>query len=931
MIFFQPVLAVLGCAILAAGYSIPGSVERVYFYYAYKLDFLTPGAQVIAPGCPGAKGKACTLDEFIRYISQNSEKLPKFSITTEEYPPVAATAQKIADEGLTGVIDVNKVVQDAKGNYATLLRKVGDRVLGKLESGPKDAAELANFEICKTNVFESMKAVYNERMRAAVESFKPFAGEAEAFKVVEIEKGRGKTVNWGETVKANPGKTKKEITTAWKEHIAGGHEENLRMLEESVRTAKDLVCPAGGSRRRAKRQAALCGEAIIQDPLPGPDDAATPPKGEDTPAPPKGEEAPTPPKGEDATTPPKGKDAAAPPKGEDVPAPPKGEKIPSSKLGKAAELAETISEKEFAEIAAKRGLSTLAKEKWSMSLSDVRTSLKYERLTPASPKVSGGGFKGPSAGAGAAAIVGGAVWVYGVVDAFTHNVTALDRAAAVTAIIPFVGCAVQTAAEVEKGDVNGLDSAMCILGDGLLLTPAFPLGIAIHVVRAVMSFFKPPPVPTLEDMQSARDKTWNRFLDDDIYTYIYSHPSYNNVTDHPRRSEEKTFGEKLESALAIEELAVQSQGAQTIGAASASAQEDLEATVSPEEKAEMEKGILTAKEQILAAMDKEIVRRQRQLLMTLPKALKESHDISLQPTADQYNKDFIENVASEKMVNTYKKISFVDPDSGRQFDDADEVRAKLNGIATSLRQAPPALPGYFDLAYIVGQSRALVSLNNATLSPQDYMREKVANLSESSVQLHALHHTLQVARLLTKKTTEDKLSTFFPNDDAQGARELQTIVAMKYGRLHDDAKFKWADAKFNGATSFFLDEQMPGLTRYLTHPEVPPSLEKTESTLVVSLVIGLGQSIVESLTQHAEALGEREEVGVGQVIMDLAAKLQGMVGESDSQWAAAVEASRNKYNSTAIPSPDPAPAARLRRTLPRSSSGHRAQLGVSAQ
>ncbi|OAR01471.1 hypothetical protein LLEC1_03892 [Akanthomyces lecanii] len=901
MRLFQPVLALLGSAVLAAGYSIPGSVERVYFYYAYKLDTLTAAKQSIAPGCKGAKGP-CNLDEFIRFISQNSEKLPKFSITTEEYPPVAATAQKIADKGLTGGIEVNKVVQDS-GNYAALLRKIGDKVLGKLAANPKPE-DAANFEICKANVFESMKSVYNERMRAAVESFKPFEGDGKPpFKAVVIEKGRGKAIDFPGTGKANPERTLQEIKTAWNQHIAGGHKENLESLRDSVKQAKDLVCPAGGSRRRTKRQALLCGEDIVQEPLPGSEDAPAPPK------------EPTPPKGDDAPTAP---EEPTPPKGGDAPTAP----VEGEVLGKSAELGETISEQVFTELATKSGLADLAKNKWSMSLSDVRASFGYKRLTPTSPKL-GGGSKGISAGSGAVAVVGGALWVYGIVEAFTHDVTALDRASAVTTIIPFVGCAVQAAAALEKDDSDALDTAMCFIGDGLLLTPAWPVGIVIHVVRAIRSFFKPPAIPTLEHMQRARERTWNRYLEDDVYSYIYSHPSYNNVTDHPRRAEEKTFRDKLESVFAIEQMAVQSFGSQTIGAATASAQDDLAAANSTEAKAEMEKGILAAKEQISAAMDKEIVRRQRQVLLNLPKALKESHDISLLPTAEQYNKDFIDNVASDKMVDEYKQtLKF----------NADEVRQKLNDIATSLRKTSLALPGYFDMAYILGQSRALVSLKNDTLSPQDYLREKVANLSESSVQTHVLHHTLQIARLLEKKTTEDQLSTVFPNGDKQGARELQTIVAMRFGRLHDDAKFKWARKQFKGAAAYLIDGQMKGATRYLTYPEVPPTLEDAESPLVVSIVIGLTQAIVESLHQQAEALGQRRP-GVLQVIMDVAANFQNKVGEPDFQWPVAVEASRNKDNGTTIPSPVPVPtpAVRPRSTLQRSSSEHRTPLEVTAQ
>ncbi|ATY61447.1 Heat-labile A chain [Cordyceps militaris] len=886
MILFHPVLALLGFATFVASYSIAGSVERMYFYYAYKLDRLTPGNQLIAPGCDD-----CTLDEFIKHISKDKSIKP--AISTEPFPDVVKTAEKIAKDGYTGIIELGQVVKDVKNNYAALLQKVGERVLGKLESSPSNPANLADFEKAKAGVFEAMKGVYNERTRAAVESFKPFAGDAEPFKVISTESGRGMKFEFAATVEANPGKTKAEIKAAWKKHIEGGHEENIVSLANSIKVAKDILCPVGGS--KMKRRALLCGEVLVTDPLTTGADVVSPP-----------------------------------PKGEEVGVPPKGEKAPSE-LGESAKLAEEISEKEFAELAAKRGLDTLAKEKWQMSLSEVRTKLKYEPLKPTSPKVGAGGFKAPSIGGGAVAVVGGAFWVYGVVDAFTHNVTALDRAAAITAIIPFVGCAVSTASAAEKGDVDGLDSALCFLGDGLLLTPAFPLGIAIHVVRAIMSFFKPPALPTLDEFQGRRDRAWARFLRDDIYTYIYSHESYQTVTGHPFRSEHKTFREKLESALAIEQLAVLSEGAQSIGAATASAHDDAEAADTPERKAEIAKGVEDAAEKLREATHAEIVRRQRKLVMNLPKELKEKHDMSLQPTADQYNADFIKSITEEKMVNKYKTIYPGDPEvPGSGTDDADEIRVKLKGFGDQLRETPPALPRYFDLAYIVGQSRSLLSVDNATLSVPDYIRDLVPSLSETAVQLHAIHHTLQIARLLNGKVSEAELSTVSPTEDAQGARDVQTLVALKYGRVYDEYKFRWANSMFHGATAFFIEEQMPGVEKFLIQPQVPPVPTGTEdfedTHLYVSLAAGLSEAIVDTLKGNADALGKRHVVGVGQAIMDRASRLQEKVGESDALWVLAVEGLRKKDAALVQPtSPE-----KIKRTLPRSSSVYRAQLAASA-
>ncbi|KAM3516492.1 hypothetical protein NHJ13051_009862 [Beauveria bassiana] len=826
MFLFQPMLALLGFAWLAAGYSIAGSVERMYFYYAYKLDTLTPGNQVIAPGC-----KDCNLDQFIKHISK--DKNIKVSISTEPFP---------------------EVVKDAKNNYASLLQKVGDRVVGKLSSSPNSPELAADFEKAKAGVYEAMKGVYNERMRAAVESFKPFPGEAEAFKVVEKEKGRGKSVDLEATVKANPIKTKAQIKAAWNKHIAGGHQENLSNFQKSITLAQELVCPAGSSRRMMKRQGLLCGETIIQDQLGGI---------------------------KEVTPPPKGDEMAGPPKGEEV-KPGKGEKTPSE-LGKSAKLAEEVSEKEFAELAAKRGLDTLAKEKWQMSLSDVRTKLKYEPLKPTSPKVGAGGFKAPSIGAGAVAVVGGALWVHGVVSAFTHNVTELDRAAAVTAIVPFVGCAVGTAAAAEKGDVDGLDSALCFLGDGLLLTPAFPVGIAIHVVRAIMSFFKPPKLPELADFQRQRDQTWARYLQDDISTYIYSHESYYEATGHPRRSKEKTFREKLESSLAMEKFAVISNGAQTIGHTEASAQDDLEAADSPESKAEMERVVQNATEQLHEAMSKEIVRRQRKLLIDMPKELKEKHDMSLQPTADQYNAEFIKNITTEQMVGKYRTIYPGDPEvPGSQRDDSGEIRAKLRGFGDKLRETPPALP----------RSHAC----------------STARLPKTSF--------LQSPRPRMPKMP----------------RNVQTLVALKLGRVYDELKFKWANRQFHGATAWFPDQQIKGVNKFLTQPQlhpVPVETEDFENTYTyVSLVTGLSDAIVATLKDNADALGRVQVVSVGQSITDLAECLKDMVGESDAHWAAAIEELRKKEAADGVVE---VPPAKLKRTLARSSSGYRSEIAASMQ
>ncbi|KAM3514588.1 hypothetical protein MY11210_001823 [Beauveria gryllotalpidicola] len=183
----------------------------------------------------------------------------------------------------------------------------------------------------------------------------------------------------------------------------------------------------------------------------------------------------------------------------------------------------------------------------------------------------------------------------------------------------------------------------------------------------------------------------------------------------------------------------------------------------------------------------EIVRRQRELLISLPKALKEKHDISLGPIDDDFNNKFIENVTSSETVEKYSKWLFMDEGADTQ-DNTEEVERELNDIGDALAANPLALPQHFDPAYILGQSQGLKSLHNETLSLQAHLREKFGTLPEATLQFHFLHHTLQIAK---GKLTEDQLSTEFPTTDAQGVGNLQTLITLKYGRISDESKL-WA-------------------------------------------------------------------------------------------------------------------------------------------
>ncbi|KJZ70085.1 hypothetical protein HIM_10525 [Hirsutella minnesotensis 3608] len=300
--------------------------------------------------------------------------------------------------------------------------------------------------------------------------------------------------------------------------------------------------------------------------------------------------------------------------------------------------AERASEKEFGELAATHKLTAVAEGKWELSLSAVRARLLgYKPLGPGSPKIlSPGGANLPFK-------------IQGLVDAFSTNANALDRAVATASIIPIVGCAVQLGAYAQDGQVTaleGVDLALCFLGDALLLGKVTaPLGIAVHVVRSMISaFVSPPDRPTRAELKSLRDKPWQAFLDEKLTRFLSS----------------KAFRTKLESSVAIDSLAVLSEAGQAIGLLNAASQLDATNLADvPVELSQIQADTQKAIDGIRSTASTEIVRRQRQFLLTRPSALRDDMSVSLESTASDYNSEFIKRITSDEMIEAYPDSSII--------------------------------------------------------------------------------------------------------------------------------------------------------------------------------------------------------------------------------------------------------------------------------
>ncbi|KAF4505951.1 hypothetical protein G6O67_007846 [Ophiocordyceps sinensis] len=501
---------------------------------------------------------------------------------------------------------------------------------------------------------------------------------------------------------------------------------------------------------------------------------------------------------------------------------------------KEAATAKRVSENEFAKLVARNKHTaklTVEAQKWSkpLSLSELRTLLPgYQPFSPNTPKLRLG--HGLAASPKSGQVLGGALWISGVVRAFATDVSLADRLTAVSAILPFVGCAVQTAADaVERGQMDGLDGVLCLLGDALMLGGATaPFGFAVHVARAIVQLFKPPPeLPTKEEMQTARNKHWQDFLENRLYSFLYSHRIH-----HPKQE----FANKLSSCLAMEALAVLSQGAQAIGALNASSQ-----YANPDNASQLLSGTREAIDGIRATTLADISRRQRQFLINITSVLKDDAAFSLKSAADEYNsqainalRDNIKNYKSFWQRITTQPGDVISPAGPDTYED---VRTHIGKIEDFLLQQPPPMPSLFDIAYIIGQSKGLADVDPSTLSPQAYLRELHPRQPNNYITVVSIVHTQGIARLLRGNLSEADLPKIFPT--RKHLRAFQLLVAIKHGKVAEGLKKKLADRVL--VSGAFLDAQE---VRAMTHPLIPPVKAPIDSPRAIAVVLGLEETAV---------------------------------------------------------------------------------------
>ncbi|KJK74733.1 hypothetical protein H634G_10045 [Metarhizium anisopliae BRIP 53293] len=505
--------------------------------------------------------------------------------------------------------------------------------------------------------------------------------------------------------------------------------------------------------------------------------------------------------------------------------------VPEAEKPEALQITEQyMSQDEFAKLVKKFKLTRVV-ERWLMSIPDARKRLlNYKPLGPKSPKLRAG--SGGTAGSLAIGAIGAAAWVGGVVAAFVRDASALDRAAAVTSIIPLAGCITGLAAEENKGEISasaGVDSTMCFLGDALILGGLAPIGVVVHLARLLVQTFTPPPKPpTKEEMQSLRDTQWQGFTKNSLYTYIYSHAYL-----YPSGS----FANKLENALAIEAMMVISEGAQSIGALNASSR----VPDSNSDQELLQGNSQEAAEKIREATSVEITGRQQRFLLGLPAVLRSNSTALLKTTAEQFNDNVIKKVTSRETVDRYRSFQ-ENPSPGGRLPgrSRQQFLVKLmDGIGKHLRETPLPMPDLIEVAFILGQSKGLTNIDPLVLSPREYMKQLANTASEEDINRVTIQHAFGVLHLIQGKIKQHELPTIFPVQDSQSRQGLQVLLAMQIGKAYEEAKIKRAD-KFKG-------EYLPDSDRkVLIHPLTIPLEEHPDAPLLIGLVLGISKDLVEA-------------------------------------------------------------------------------------
>lgn len=184
------ILAISALLFRASAFDVPGSYERVWYYYAYLADVqLGQGvAPKIAAGCPkvmSTGGKPCSFNQFMAYIEGKTEP---YSLTTEQMPDVDTAAKLLQSNEITGQYKPRYVYQTGLTDLDPVEEKAGAAARLFINVG-KYLSSTVIFAVddttIKTSIQQAISAVVRERAVPSIQAVK--AAFAEAGLVIKLK------------------------------------------------------------------------------------------------------------------------------------------------------------------------------------------------------------------------------------------------------------------------------------------------------------------------------------------------------------------------------------------------------------------------------------------------------------------------------------------------------------------------------------------------------------------------------------------------------------------------------------------------------------------------------------------------------------------------------------------------------------------------
>ncbi|MDT0447513.1 hypothetical protein [Streptomyces hesseae] len=345
-------------------------------------------------------------------------------------------------------------------------------------------------------------------------------------------------------------------------------------------------------------------------------------------------------------------------------------------------------EEAFARLAAKYSLNVAGAGGRKLTPADVHARIRgYTSLSPAAK--AGVRAKLRSAGGtakGALLVTGAALWAKGVHDAFAQDTTSLDKAAAIAAIVPFVGCGTQAGADAEHGRADAGDTIACLGGDALTVSPLWPLGLTVHGARYFGQKWQEAQIPSVTVFQQTRDKAWEEAF---------------------QAFRADGFERLVKSALATEREQLEAEKAVILHDAAEEivAVERRFAGLRADAATDADRERVSANSRILTWS---IEKRARERVGKLPEQLRRHYDKAIRDAlverAEQYNEEFVKQQVD---IERWKEDSWQSGVAGPR-QSREERQKYLDAVVNLLRDTPPPVPHENEIG--LGVDRVRVSL-----------------------------------------------------------------------------------------------------------------------------------------------------------------------------------------------------------------------------